>query len=265
MLSKFHQKLIELRENLIANISAMSTLKKSLLVALIVIDVVAIGAIAGIQLLRVPDTSALVTSKTASLHAQAVFMIKPYTENRQLIHTGGTGFLVKTQNGNTVILTNRHICRMDPSKSYVLLEQGLSVYAARILVISSLTDLCIIQAPPEIVASRIAYKLSAEDPTPGEHVTVYGHPYLRPLTRSAGRYVNTSREPLDMESEALAFDPKKVVRIGSIDFMVFPGNSGSPLLNDDDEVIGIIFAYDVTRAGLFIPLQDIKDLFERGE
>lgn len=258
-------KLIEIKNTIIADIQSFSRLKKALLIALIVVDIVAFGMLCGIVLHRAPDTSALVITKNASLHSQAVFMIKPFTEERQLIHTGGTGFLVKTQNGNTVILTNRHICRMDTSKSYVLLEQGLSVYAARILVISSLTDLCIIQAPPEIVASRIPYKLSAEDPTPGEHVTVYGHPYLRPLTRSAGHYVSTSREPLDMESEALAFDPKKVVRIGSIDFMVFPGNSGSPLLNDDDEVIGIIFAYDVTRAGLFIPLQDIKDLFERGE
>ncbi len=194
--------------------------------------------------------------------AQAVFMLKPYTEEREHIRSGGTGFLLQTDQGVTVILTNRHICMMDESP-FLIAQQGRQVFAVRKVSISRRADVCVVMAPPDITASRTPYILAKRELNPGDQVAVFGHPFLRPLTMNYGSYTNTSREPIGPNFE---FAPDKVMSMARIDFMVMPGNSGSPVIDTNGLVAGIIFAMEgPDRIGLFVPLSEIKHFLSTGE
>lgn len=195
--------------------------------------------------------------------AQAVFVIMPYTPQR--VRGGGTGFLVVTPNQGTVIVTNRHVCETaDEEGTHFLLEQGPAVWVAPLVMKSKKTDLCIIKPPKEVLDTRTGFELSATKPKAGEYVQVYGHPFLRPLTHTFGKYVNEAREPLGMLGTPFA--PDFVMLIGRLDFMVFPGNSGSPLLNSLGDVVGVIFAMEgASRNGLFVPVSELRTFLETGE
>lgn len=257
----------EIIEKVIEGYKASSKLTKITWIALASGYVVTLALIACMVLTPSKPIVAFSLEVPAKQHQQAIFMVKPFTPERQSIKSGGTGFLVQpSTGGEPIIVTNAHVCRMDPSKNYILLEQGLSVYAARIIAISLVTDLCVIQPPPEVVEQRRPYRLAKSEPTPGEKVTVYGHPFLRPLTKSSGNYIAVSREPVDISDERMGFDATHILRVARTDFMVFPGNSGSPVLNSSEEVVGVIFAYEGhDHVGLFIPLMDLIDFIARKE
>jgi S1-C subfamily serine protease len=44
--------------------------------------------------------------------------------------------------------------------------------------------------------------------------------------------------------------------------MVYPGSSGSPIVNASGEVIGVINSTDATNRGNFIPLQYLKEMLD---
>lgn len=169
---------------------------------------------------------------------------------------GGTGFLLNHKDYGKLVITNRHVCEaLDESNNFHILEQGDKVYVAITRIKSELTDLCIIKPPQEVIESRAGLKLAERDAREGEAVYVEGHPFLKPLTRYNGRLVNVIVQPLDLTEVV----PSKFIRMGRVDFMVFPGNSGSPVFNKAGEVIGVVFAMEgSTQNGLYIPLLDLK-------
>lgn len=206
-------------------------------------------------------TKAFPVDKVSKLARGAVFIVTP-SDNT---HTGGTGFLIQTKNQGILVITNRHVCEAgDAANTRHRLIQGDQQFVADQIKKSDLTDLCMIKPPPEVLEGRTPFQLSPVDLVPGEHVKVFGHPYLRPLTESEGYYVNILRERLGMSGTGLS--PDRIMLIGRLDFMVFPGNSGSPLLNMGGQVSGVIFAMEgATRNGLFIPLSELKRFLETQE
>ncbi len=196
--------------------------------------------------------------------------------------SGGTGFHVKGKSGQTVLMTNNHIC--EGAKNGMLFVKGeLSPRAIprRVLEMSKEGDACIVEPLPGVEGLTLS-KNEVED---GNHYHVFGHPLLYPLAHSAGEYLQSllieilHHEMLDpndgsckgprqrVESYMTWLGPVSVCIQSEpseqLSIQIYPGNSGSPLLNDSGEVVGIMFASQ--RGTIFsfaVPLPVLRNLLE---
>jgi len=195
---------------------------------------------------------------------QAVFKVQPYFDRLGQVSGGGTGFLVEGADGQKVILTNHHVCEMNTVADWYVVSQGEQVFAAKLISMSKLADLCTLSVPKAIADTRRPYQLSPTKPRTGDLLAVFGHPWLRPLSIAWGQFINETREPISMLIAGFGYGD--VVSIGRTDIQIYPGNSGSPIVDRTGQVVGIMFAYEGPgKAGLFVPTSDIKHFLETRE
>lgn len=74
--------------------------------------------------------------------------------------------------------------------------------------------------------------LAARNPRVGERVTVVGYPLGGKLTTSQGRVVDYGNDPIGRSGELMLVN----------DAPIAPGSSGSPLVNDGGQVVGVAYA-----------------------
>lgn len=161
--------------------------------------------------------------------------------------SGGTGFHVRTPLNRVYILTNAHVCEVGVNKQmHTLLDIGTQVSVTKVLRIikeDKKHDLCLLSK----AFDTDGIPLARQPAHITEVVTGLGHPYLLPLAPFQGlmlEYVDDN----EIYTSAVAY----------------PGNSGSPVLNERGELIGVLNAIFVqTNAALYIPLQAVKN-FLRG-
>lgn len=157
---------------------------------------------------------------------QAVFMLAPITQVlEKKIEQGGTGFLLAYGQYGTHIVTNRHVCQTIPPSPYIVIQQQSYRALARIAFVSELIDLCLIVPPFEIITKNQPYRLSATELKPGDALTIFGHPKMRPLERNDCRFVGELPEQ---------------PRLLELSCLVEPGNSGSPTIDKLHKVVGVV-------------------------
>lgn len=195
--------------------------------------------------------------------------------------TGGTGFAVTTPSGKVYTLTNAHVCRLAERGMLVARgESNLAIALLNVLEISSESDLCLLTALPNTDGLSLATSQSYS-----EQISTIGHPHLEYLTHSQGFATNKQRIAIvvaqnipqrrcltEYYGQFSPFSPSPFLEyldgvgvcIKSYDsvrtsMVVYPGNSGSPVVNMWGNVVGVLFASsDRNNYGYIVPLSNVK-------
>lgn len=216
------------------------------------------------------------SSLRKALSSSVVYVAKPGLG-------GGTGFVVADDHSHRYLVTNAHVCKAvkEEGSVDVMLEDG-TMLKRPIVEISEKEDLCIIAAPNNVPALSMGSGYDA-----GDMVYVLGHPGLQPLTFSKGEITHEGPVTIGLYAIGDEEDEKRCVgineRIIEVDIIfgtirvcvkeyqsihttveIFPGNSGSPLVNDRGEVIGVMFAgSSESHWGSAVTLEALKDLINK--
>ncbi len=156
------------------------------------------------------------------------------------IFGGGTGFLVYGPSGKEYILTNKHVC-----EGALLAQNKGQTIVVDIIEVSKITDLCLIDS------HKLHGSLSIGSVEPKQHdvVHVIGWGNLLGNAYTMGHYVGRLMEViLSVTNPAYAT------------VQILAGNSGSPVMNDAGEVVGVAYASSgaIANRTLMVPLDQIQ-------
>lgn len=193
--------------------------------------------------------------------------------------SGGTGVHVKLPSGKVAILTNAHVCEAKNANNEVLVHspQRPRPIPRKVLEQADFTDLCLVEGIPGVSGISLGSQTS-----PGDIVAVIGHPHLMPITMSRGEVIGEApalvldhvmRE--DEDDSQCALPKNKILTIDAFFFkikvcaveipaiyttvVILPGNSGSAVINEFGNLVGLAFAGDNdSHWGLMVTLPDIK-------
>lgn len=153
----------------------------------------------------------------------------------------GTGFAVDSH----TLVTNRHVIE-DTKDLQVTTYDGrtIDVTAASV---TTVADLAIITTEQSI---DVFSALAQEDPIEGDAITVIGYPGGGQLTTVSGVVLGTAPDPLGAALGTVMVTTAPVE----------PGSSGSPVLNEAGEVVGVIYAKNESEQSFMVPVSLLRTL-----
>jgi serine protease Do len=156
---------------------------------------------------------------------------------------GGTGFLI---DGKGYLLTNAHVVK---NASKIVVQNSLGEYSARIIQLDAQTDLALLKIEDTSyhAFNGLPYGISKAGGELGEEVFTLGYP--RPeivynkgyLSAETGFHGDTTTFQLTIAANR--------------------GNSGTPVLNNDGEVIGIVSSTELNAQGMVFAVRS-KNIFQ---
>lgn len=200
------------------------------------------------QTLSIPAVEFLITSAKLSTKAE----VKTYKESVVVIETEdgrGTGFVMDDAG---LILTNHHVIEDESVVTVGSQKEGL--FNGHVIETYPDIDLAVVDiASDELPALDLAETFDVEK-TQSADVYFIGNPLKFQWIANQGTvldYVHVSG---------------KDVPVVMMDAPVYRGNSGSPVIDESEQVIGVVFAtmdHDAEgRVGLFIPIQYFHEFRE---
>lgn len=157
-----------------------------------------------------------------------------------VIESSGSGFVIKAENGETLIATNNHVVEDDHEGIFVWVTDKKTAHAEVVFSIPD-KDLSVIRINESI--NKKPVKMSEADANRGEAVYVVGFPGAgNVLSDSLARTSDEATITDGIISAVRSFtvvgggDSAKILQINAA---VNSGNSGGPLFNTEGEVIGV--------------------------
>lgn len=199
------------------------------------------------KVISVPAIEFLITSSKLSLQDD----IRGYKKAIVVIEAGesrGTGFSI---NENGTIITNHHVVEGEKSVTVAFPDEGL--HSAKVVATYPSIDLAVLETEGESYPSLDLAKNATFNE--GDPIYFIGNPL---------RFQGIANKGTIIEETLLSEWKKPVVMI---DAPVYHGNSGSPVINQEGNVIGVVFAtldsQDHGKVGLFIPIEYFYEAYEK--
>jgi S1-C subfamily serine protease len=156
---------------------------------------------------------------------------------------GGTGFLI---DGKGYLLTNYHVVK---NANKIVVQNPLGEYNARIIQVDAQTDLALLKIEDTSyhAFNGLPYGMSKAGGELGEEVFTLGYP--RPEIVYNKGYLSAET---GFRGDTTTFQ---------LTIAANRGNSGTPVLNNDGEVIGIVSSTEQNAQGMVFAVRS-KDIFQ---
>ena len=181
----------------------------------------------------------------------------------------GSGAAILTPKGKLRVITNFHVCipSMVEKEVRATDEKGNSG-SGKVFKLSPKQDLCLVDAPVTLTPLNVAKSGS----TLFKDIYTEGYP-LGVLTKSKGivthhkRYAFTFPVPKGYDCTSPVYDIHTNIFVGCqivynnaiTTLYSQPGSSGSPVVDANGELVGVMQTYAPGEGGGFIELRDIKE------
>lgn len=194
------------------------------------------------QTFSIPAIDFLITSAKLSTQEE----IKTYKKAVVVIESTdsrGTGFSISEEG---LIITNHHVIEGEETVTVAFPDEGL--FQANVIESYPSIDLAILQTVVEDDVGNFPYLMLADemDVNHEKHVYFIGNPL---------RFQGIVNEGMIIDYLKLQNWDEEVMMIQA---PIYRGNSGSPIINETGEVIGVVFATlhhdEHGRVGLFVPI-----------
>jgi len=189
----------------------------------------------------------------------------------------GTAFAMKTPSGKVVTVTNAHICELANDQGIIMIQDKKHtgrLIPKRVVEVYPDNDLCIVEGMVGYDGLELGDEVKI-----GQRVWALGYPLGEGLNVARGRVKGFATikmmddTPLD-KCEGKRFKKEKInfffmeiqvctklYETTATDLEIHPGNSGSALVNNMGNVVGVVFAANsLTHWGHAVVLKDLKQL-----
>ncbi len=162
--------------------------------------------------------------------------------SRQSYDEAGSGIVVTTENGESWVLTNRHVINgAEPKQILLRANDGREFYPTKVVSDAS-TDVAVMKINmPDLPPARIADSDSVEI---GDFVIAIGSPFGLSHSVTFGILSAKGRRDLSLGTQKIDLQD-----FFQTDAAINPGNSGGPLLNLRGELIGLNTAIASSSGG----------------
>ena len=184
----------------------------------------------------------------------SVIIVSTFKKDTQI--SSGSGFLYKTENNKTYIITNHHV--VADGDNYKVTYTNGDVEVATLLGGDQYSDIAVLE-----VKTKEDYKTvdvgKTEDLRIGDTTFTVGAPLDNVYSWTVTRGIISGKERLVEISVDNAYNTDYIMNVLQTDAAVNSGNSGGPLCDSNGEVIGVISAKisasGVEGMGFAIPIE----------
>lgn len=156
----------------------------------------------------------------------------------------GSGFALDEH----TLVTNRHVIE-DSKKLQVQTYDGRAVSATAVST-TTVADIAIVTTEESLGATYA--QMALLDPAESDVVTVVGYPKGGRLSTVSGVVLGATADPLGGAIDAVL----------ATTVVVEPGSSGSPVLNEDGKLAGVVYAKNEASQSFIVPVSTLRTLLD---